>query len=151
MNAKQDCQAYIAGNQYWCGALLMDDHASAGLKAVMPLEAAAGPAKLSMSLVCEATTEGCKAALAAAGDCPTLTCGVSVEPSQAPVTLVILLGDDELQARVRCDPSGMDHHTPTGACMLIAPLECLPHVCAGLSGFFFRNCKAGFTLANCVL
>ena len=67
----------------------------------MPLEAAAGPAKLSMSLICEATTEGCKAALEAAGDCSTLTCGVTVEPSQAPVTLVILLGDDELQARVR--------------------------------------------------
>ncbi|KAK9843600.1 hypothetical protein WJX84_002029 [Apatococcus fuscideae] len=71
-----------------------------GLKAVMPVGAAAGPSKLSMSLVCEATTEGCQAALAAAGDCPVLTCGVTVEPSHAPVTLVILLGDDELQARV---------------------------------------------------
>ena len=91
---------------YWDGqlgqAVLMQiGHQCTGLKAVMPLEAAAGPAKLSMSLVCEATTEGCKAALQAAGECPTLTCGVTVEPSQAPVTLVILLGDDELQARVR--------------------------------------------------
>ena len=67
----------------------------------MPLEAMAGPAKLTMSLICEATTEGCKAAIAAAGDVLPLVCGVSVEPSQAPVTLVILLGDDELQARVR--------------------------------------------------
>lgn len=117
----------------------MDNDASAGLKAVMPLEAAAGPAKLSMSLVCEATTEGCKAALAAAGDCPTLTCGVSVEPSQAPVTLVILLGDDELQAQVRCAPSGMDHHAPTGACMLIAPLGCLPSFLLWSSRLLFRK------------
>ncbi len=72
----------------------------AGLKAVMPSEPTAGPAKLSMTLVCEAITEGCKAALAAASDCMPLICGVSVEPSQAPVTLVILLGDDELQAKV---------------------------------------------------
>ena len=66
----------------------------------MPTEPMAGPCKLSISLASEATTEGCKAALAAAGDPQPLICGVSVEPSQAPVTLVILLGDDELQARV---------------------------------------------------
>lgn len=105
----------VAGGSWWFGALLMDDCASAGLKAVMPLEAAAGPAKLSMSLVCEATSEGCKAALAAAGDGPALTCGVAVEPSQAPVTLVILLGDDELQARVRCAPLELNQHVPSHA------------------------------------
>ena len=66
----------------------------------MPVEAQAGPAKLTMSLTREATTEGCKAAIEAAGDCAPLTFGVSVEPSQAPVTLVILMGDEELQARV---------------------------------------------------